>query len=83
MKYKVGQLVKFEYYHWSINMYGFGLIVELRESNNEYLIELQGELRGRGHNGNGFSKKVYHTNDYWFIRDNNIEYSLHGNKVVR
>ena len=79
MKYEVGQLVKFN----CDGLNGFGVIVEICKNNNNYLVELQGEFRGRGHDGNGASQKVYHTDDYWWIKDRHIEYSLIGNKVVR
>lgn len=66
MKYKVGTVIEF-----SSGLEGIGEIVETESGskNKNYLVKLLGKNAGKGHNGNGFSKKQYETDDYWFVRE--------------
>lgn len=78
MEYKVGDKIEIKYVN------GFQGIVEIVEteigrSNTLILIKLPDKYKGKGHNGRGLSKKVYTTNDYWFIYEKDIIRTINKN----
>lgn len=69
-KFEVGDRVSF---NWG-GRKGTGKIVETETGSldSDILVQLEGELRGEGHDGNGNSKKKYTTDDYWFFRSHKL-----------
>lgn len=65
-KFEVGDRVSFD---WN-GIKGTGKIVETETGrlNSSILVQLSGELRGEGHNGNGHSKRKYATDDYYYFK---------------
>lgn len=78
-KFEVGDRVSFD---WN-GIKGTGKIVETETGllNSSILVQLSGELRGEGHDGNGHSKKKYATDDYYFFEPTSLtlipEESIH------
>lgn len=78
-KFIVGDRVSFD---WN-GRNGTGKIVETETGflDNSILVQLEGELRGEGHDGNGNSKRTYATNDYYFFNPTSLtlipEESIH------
>lgn len=76
-KFEVGDRVSFDWYGRKET----GKIMETGFSDGDILVRLEGELRGEGHNGNGYSKRKYATYDYYFFRPHELtlipEESIH------
>lgn len=78
-KFEVDDRVSFD---WN-GIKGTGKIVETETGllNSSILVQLSGELRGEGHDGNGHSKKKYATDDYYFFEPTSLtlipEESIH------
>lgn len=78
-KFEVGDRVSFD---WN-GRKGTGKIVETETGSLDYsiLVQLEGELRGEGHDGNGNSKRKYATDDYYFFKPTSLtlipEESIH------
>lgn len=94
-KLKVGDIILFKGNIITVSQKIKARIVELPEPNfhdDSYLVELLGEFRGKGHNGNGFSKRNYRGNNYYYVfRDDatievlphdGISITVHGRRVV-
>lgn len=65
-KFEVGDRVSFD---WG-GRKGTGKIVETETGllDCSILVQLEGELRGEGHDGNGHSKRKYATDDYYYFK---------------
>lgn len=78
-KFEVGDRVSFD---WN-GIKGTGKIVETETGSLDcsILVQLEGELRGEGHDGNGNSKRKYATDDYYFFKPTSLtlisEESIH------
>lgn len=65
-KFEVGDRVSFD---WN-GRKGTGRVVETETGllDSSILVQLSGELRGEGHDGNGHSKRKYATDDYYYFK---------------
>lgn len=94
-KLKVGDIILFKNNIITVRKKIKARIVELPEPNfhdDSYLVELLGEFRGKGHNGNGFSKYRYAGNNYFYVfcddmtikvlPPDGISITVHGRRVV-
>lgn len=72
--FKVGDIVKFEKFGFEKHP-GTGRILEIETGafNYDVLVEVFGELRGKGHNGNGFSREKYAGNNCWFFKESELD----------
>lgn len=79
-KFKVGDIVEFE----EGIIRGKGRIVETYSGiiDKSYLVELLGELKGKGHKGNTHSKNNYKKDDYWFVKMDNETLRLVSQKEI-